>query len=68
MYFAHEALELENFPEDTDNPTIDDDTCETLIEGNTPLPDPPKVMGWLDDNGSRFPLSDRLLYGVAGRD
>lgn len=65
MYFAHEALELAIFPEDTDNPAIDDDACESLIEGNTPWPDPPKVRGWVDDNASRFPMGDRLLYGVA---
>lgn len=65
IYLAHEALELEVFPEDPDNPAIGDDTCEFLIESNTPWPDPSKVEVWLDENAKRFPTGERLLYGVA---
>lgn len=65
LYLAHESLELPEFPESPENPIVDNDPGEFLIEENTPWPDPPKVATWLSANAKRFPADEHLLFGVA---
>lgn len=65
LYLAHAELELEEFPDDPEDPAIKDDACEALIESNTPWPDPPKVEIWFGENAKRFPAGERLLFGAA---
>ena len=65
VYVAHHGLELAEFPEAPENPVVDGDPTESLIEANTPWPNPDKVAAWLDKNAARFPLGERLLLGLA---
>jgi len=65
VYVAHEELELDEFPEPPENPVVDDDPTEALIEENTPWPDLTRMRAWLEENAARFPADERLLFGVA---
>jgi uncharacterized protein (TIGR02270 family) len=62
IYFAHEDLELDDFPEDPENPQLD--IIEFFAETNTPWPDPEKFRAWLDANMTKYSTKERLLLGV----
>lgn len=65
VYIAYDDLELEEFPEDPDDPAVFDDPLESMIEANTPWPDPALVSAWMDENGAAFAADTRYLFGVA---
>lgn len=65
IYFAHEKLEMDEFPDDPDDPIVDACPTETMIETNTPWPDPKLVDGWMADHIELFPKGERLLFGLA---
>lgn len=62
IYFAHEELELEDFPEDPE--ALHLDAIEHFAEANTPWPDPAKFRVWLDNNIAKYSEKQRLLLGV----
>jgi uncharacterized protein (TIGR02270 family) len=62
IYFAHEELELDDFPEDPKDLRLDG--VEHFAETNTPWPDPAKFRAWLDGNMAKYSDKARLLLGV----
>ena len=65
IYFAHEELELEDFPEDPE--VLQLDAFEHFSESNTPWPDPAKFRVWLDANTTKYSENERLLLGLPAR-
>jgi uncharacterized protein (TIGR02270 family) len=64
LYFAHDGLELSEFPESPEDTVVDADPGEQMIETSTPWPDVAKVHAWLDQNLTRLSEHERLLLGV----
>ena len=62
---AHDDLELDEFPDDPEDPSLGEDLVEETIEGNSPWPDRQRVEDWLKVQGGRFAPSTRHLLGVA---
>lgn len=65
VHLGLDELELDEFPEDPENPIVDDDAVEAFAETNTPWPDPDRVAAWLAANLGRFTPDTRHLFGVA---
>jgi hypothetical protein len=63
LYVAHEDLELDDFPDDPDDPVLD--AVEAFAEANTPWPDPERFHRWYERDGARYSGEERLLLGAA---
>jgi uncharacterized protein (TIGR02270 family) len=60
-----QSLELDEFPDDPDDPVVAACPQESFIETKLYWPDPAKLTGWLAQNRSRFVPETRYLMGVA---
>lgn len=60
-----DELELDEFPDDPENPSVDADGTEGFIESGLAWPEPERVTRWLEQNEHRFAPDTRLLFGTA---
>jgi uncharacterized protein (TIGR02270 family) len=65
VYIAYDDLELAEFPDDPDDPAVFEDPLESMIEANTPWPEPTLVAKWYNEYGKAFGEGTRYLFGVA---
>jgi uncharacterized protein (TIGR02270 family) len=59
-----QSLELDEFPDDPEDPVTAADPQEAFIEAKLYWPDPEKLAHWLQANRSRFVPDTRYLLGV----
>ena len=64
IYIAYDGLEMDEFPDDPDDPSLGGDPVEILIETRTPWPDIERMREWLAKEQAKFNVDERYLLGV----
>lgn len=64
---AEDDLELDVFPDDAENPIVDDPKSieESFLEDSLPWPDGTRVNAWMAAHGSALSAQHPLLFGAA---